>query len=161
MKSKLFYKIMIGIVLVGSLVFDGCMTEVPTDQVSSLPSTKGKFTLTGASNAEKQYAFIMTKIQTETILLGITDSNTDGSKLKGAQIKNGTVSIPLYICGANGEVKGYSADDTANIKIFISDQKELEQEKLVQTEKYFAFSNVTFAGGKATKDVGEAYTTTL
>ncbi|MDR0585326.1 MAG: hypothetical protein LBG57_13410 [Treponema sp.] len=158
MKNILFYRVMPGVALAVCLVFAGCAMEAEEDE--GLPSPKGKFTLTGASMADSQYAFILTALPSpsEDKLLGISDSNKDGSKLKGAQIKDGTVKIPLYVCDTAGKVKSYDGDHTGvNIKIYISTQKEMTQDEIVNAEKYITFTNVTFEGGKAEKSVEAAY----
>jgi hypothetical protein len=163
MKSKLFYLVMAGIVLAGSLVFTGCPMEAEED---GLPSTKGKFTLTGADTAEGQYAFIIANLTSDGTekILGITDSNKDGSLLKGAQIKKATVNIPLYMYNSSSQqVTSYGRDDTVNsITIVVSSKKELKQPDEFETvDKSVTFNNVTFSGGKVTKDVTDAYTNNL
>ncbi|MDR2434968.1 MAG: hypothetical protein LBD47_10435 [Treponema sp.] len=163
MKSKLFYLVMAGIVLAGCLVFAGCPMEA---EEGGLPSTKGKFTLTGADTAEGKYAFIIANLTSDGTekILGITDSNKDGSLLKGAQIKNAAVNIPLYMYNSSSQqVTSYSRDDTVNsITIVVSNKKELKQPEEFETvDKSVTFSNVTFSDGKAAKDVAEAYTNNL
>ncbi|MDR1575463.1 MAG: hypothetical protein LBS37_05600 [Treponema sp.] len=163
MIRKLFYLVMAGIVVAGSLVCAGCPMEPEED---GLPSTKGKFTLTGVDVAEGKYAFIITNLTSDGAekILGITDANKDGSLLKGAQIKNATVNIPLYMYTTSSqEVRSYGGDDTVNsITIVVSDKQKLKQpEEFEKVDKSVTFSNVTFSGGKAAKDIADAYTNNL
>jgi hypothetical protein len=121
-------------------------------QPSNLPAVQGTFTLTGISKANQQYAYIQYQLAQDLLLLGITDY-VSPNKLKGAQIVDGTVKIPLY--EYMGSFKAYTSTVTVqNIRIFVSTQSELTQDG-IKSSRYAVFSKLTFVNGSASKDFAD------
>ena len=153
MKNKRFCTVCCVLAMVAGMLLTTCSAdEVP---VANLPSTDGKFTLTGISKVNGKYAYINHQLEPGVLLVGLADTSSTG-KFKGSPIKDGKVKIPLYsYTGSNKVLKGYTSTDTVtNLRISVSSLKEQSQGDL-STLKYVGVYSVSFVDGVATVDLND------
>ena len=159
MKNKLFFMGICGLALMACFVVTGCPTE-PEAEGAGLPSSKGKFILTGAEKANGKYAFIHEKMADGNLLLGITSGA--GNKFKGAPVKNDSVDISLYVYNFDKKsISAYTGNDKLNIVVFVSDTEERIQSEIVTIGTSALFSSVEFANGKVTHNIKDAISNKL
>jgi hypothetical protein len=136
------------------LVLYGCPTEAVDDSTGSLPSTDGRFTLTGLESHNGKYAFIREKSSSSgNFLFGMSDV-VGTSTIKGVEITDGEAEIPLYLYdSSDGTLSAFEENDIfASITVYISSQEEFPEADIVtKIPANCRFSNVQFVNGTVTK----------
>jgi hypothetical protein len=139
--------------LVLGLVLYGCPTEVD-DTAGSLPSTNGRFTLTGLDSHNGKYAFIREKSSsTDTFLFGMSDV-AGTTMIKGVAITDGVAEIPLYLYDpADGSLSAFdkSGDFSNAIIVYVSAQEEFNEAEIIKIPARGIFYSVQFVDGAVTK----------
>ena len=129
-----------------------------------LPTTNGKFTLTGAGSYNGQYAYAQGTVSTGFIYGGTGKS----TEWKGVLIQNGTVELPMYFKSTTAaQLTAYSGGDTINsetiggikmykFQVWIMSTADVDSNNLGSVgTHYIGWDTVTFSSGSVTKAVSE------
>jgi hypothetical protein len=139
--------------------FAGCFdSSDDNDKGIKLPQTDGELIINSASAIEGKY------VQVSADLNGIGSYSGDvwlegyseiielvwgtSVKHKLPKVKDGTVTIPLYVENEDDEtITGYSGSDTPSVDLYVYDE-ETDDSTELSFSKYN--KNITFSDGKAT-----------
>ena len=151
---RVFSRAVLALALVAGFVCTACPTEAGDDSAGSLPSTGGRFTLTGLESHNGKYAFIRElSSSTDTLLCGMSDVSGT-SIIKGVEITDGAVEIPLYLYNVADESLGAfedSGDFSSAISVYVSPQEECIVNEITKIPVRGIFYNVQFVDGTVTK----------
>ncbi|MDR1390715.1 MAG: hypothetical protein LBJ31_12165 [Treponema sp.] len=145
----------------------GCDTGTggdPGDGNGDLPTTNGRFTLTGAGAYNRQYAYAQGTVSAGFIY-GATGTVTE---MRGIQIQNGTVELPMYFKSTTAAaLTAYSGSDTItaqtipdvgkmySFQVWIMPTADPQGYIGTLGSHYIGWDTVTFTGGSVTKAVSE------
>jgi len=159
MKNKKLWLGMLAIILAFGMTVVGCDDDPADDNgggtliITDIPATYN----------DQYVRFVGMLMSQQQYIIGAKSVSVNGTNatITSAQIKNGKVSLPMWVLPSSGSVSRYSGNDTftsyQSIAIYDSEIVSLDSgESSAHRVKSINFSSVSFSNGSATKSCNDA-----